>query len=93
MKVSIQIIALFSVAILMSFIPECFRDFFGDWKCAGSGGYIIGAYKYQNCNSGLNGMHEATWHWGYRHYLFFLMGLTLFITQVGYIINDQQKTK
>jgi hypothetical protein len=90
-KLSIRVMAMFSIAILISFIPEYFRDFFGDWKCAGSGNYILGTYRYEGCNSGLKGIHEATWHWGYRHFLFFVMGVVLFIIQMIDALNKEIK--
>lgn len=79
-RVSIRIIAMFSVAILISFIPEMFPDFFGDWSCNG-------------CNYGEAGysrIHKPSTHWGYRHYLFFIMGAVLFIVQTIDIINKEQ---
>lgn len=83
MKISIRIIGLFSAAILLSFIPEIFPAFFGDWICNG-------------CNYGEAGVsycHAPQLHWGYRHWLYFLMGITLFITQAVYIIIYAQKDK
>lgn len=86
-KISIRIILLFTIAMLMTFIPENFRDFFGDWKCQGSGKYLKESWVYSGCNYGESGTHEAEFHWGYRHWLFFTMGLTLFVIQVIDIID------
>lgn len=90
-KLSIRVIMMFSIAILISFIPENFREFFGDLKCVGSGGYVPGTYHYQYCNEGVGGMHSSTWHWGYRHFLFFIMGAVLFIIQAIDALNQEIK--
>ncbi len=79
--VSINIIILFMIAIMSSFIPELFPDFFGDWICEGrkfipnkeTYGSYIGCDMFQE--------HNPTTHFGYRHYLWFLMGIVLFIIQ------------
>ncbi len=67
----------------LSFIPEFFPAFFGDWLCTGSGA-SNGNY-YANCDNGP--FHLATTHWGYRHYLFFAMGVCLAIVQLAVILN------
>lgn len=75
--VSLRIIALFSIAILMSFLPDYYPLFFGDYSCN-----II------NLSHGFNGReYDIHSHWGYRHYLYFYMGVCLFILQVVDIIN------
>lgn len=82
--VSLRIIVIFTVAIFVSFIPDYLHDFFGDWYCKGSG-VIDQHYHYSLCNYG-NGFHTATWHWGYRHWLFVIMGIFLAIVQFGSLI-------
>jgi hypothetical protein len=52
----------------MSFLPEGNREFFGDWQCNG-GDY----YKKADF------VHGPTWHWGFRHWMWMLMGAALFI--------------
>lgn len=83
-KINLKIVALFTVAILFSFIPELDPNFFGDELCNGnttkefcSGGWS----KYQH-------PHTSEIHWGYRHWLFFAMGLSLFVLQAVDIINE-----
>ena len=87
--ISLRVIALFTVAMLVSFIPEYLPDFFGDWVCKGreyvapikegfTGSYIGCDYTYDQ--------HNPTTHWGYRHWLFFGMGLVLFLIQMVDII-------
>ena len=91
---SLRVIVLFGMAMLVSFIPDYFHNFFGDWTCKGSG---IGKYYpadannyahtiYNGCMYGGDN-HLSKTHWGYRHWLFFAMGLTLFIIQTIDIIN------
>ena len=81
--ISLRVIALFIVAIFISFIPEYLPDFFGDWVCKGRefviNGYFGCDYKYN--------LHNPENHWGYRHWLFFTMGLVLFTIQTVGIIN------
>lgn len=100
-KLSIRIILLFSVAIFSTFIPESFPEFFGDWMCEGSKyGKIIKAteatwehYEKVGCDY-VSSIHNPTLHWGYRHYLYLVMCLVLFIIQVNDIIksNDTPTT-
>lgn len=91
-KVSFRIIALFVCAMFVSFIPEYLHSFFGDWHCKGSGEMIIsqniGASHWSQCdyNVGGSNYHLPTWHWGYRHYLFLVMGILLSIVQIWDII-------
>ena len=67
-KIMGRIVLLFSIVMLMSFIPENNREFFGDWHCDG------------------HNLHEPTWHWGFRHYMWMLMGLALFIYNAVLIV-------
>lgn len=80
--ISARIVALFGSAILISFIPEYFPDFFGDWMCKAS--------EY-NKHIDFNPHSIPELHWGYRHYLFFTMGLVLFIIQAVTIVNQADK--
>lgn len=88
-RVSINIVAIFVIIILMSFVPDHFREFFGDWQCVGAN-YVFSTDviygHYEGCDYG-PGEHLAQIHWGYRHWLWFLMGIFLFIVQVVRIIN------
>ena len=88
-NVSIRVIAMFMGAILLSYIPVLMPKFFGDWYCQGK--WIIstdqnGFNQYLGCDTG-EGRHNAEWHWGYQHWLFFFMGLCLMIIQIVDIIN------
>lgn len=66
---SLRIIALFVTAIIVSYTPELFRDIFGDKPYPEDGRYHR------------TGFIDEEWNWGYRHYLYFLMCLCLFIVQ------------
>lgn len=89
--ISLRVIALFAIAMLVSFIPELVPDFFGDWMCKGreciapvKDGFIG---SYLGCDYAALPEHNPTNHWGYRHWLFFAMGVSLFIIQIVDIIN------
>lgn len=81
--VSRRIISVFICAIFIASVPELFPSFFGDWKCDGR--YYFGDKQIGTCQA--FGYHNPTWHWGYKHYLLFFMGLFLFIVQVVDVIN------
>lgn len=90
-KTSLRVVGLFGCAMLMSFIPDYFHSFFGDWKCEGCDWVYdpsrpMGGY-YTGCDYGMQNKHIAQYHWGYRHWLFFAMGLVLFIIQVYDMLN------
>ncbi len=85
--ISLKIIMLFTIAIISTFIGDYLHSFFGDWKCNGSGERIVDTWIYAKCNYGDIGSHESTWHWGYRHWLYFTMCITLFIIQVKDILK------
>lgn len=94
LKVSLRIILLFSVAIFLSFIPQLLHTFFGDWHCNGSGvarlipetKRMYEHYEYSGCKYDTM-VHEPTWHWGYRHWLWLCMDISLAIVQIVDIIK------
>lgn len=83
-KISVRIIALFTAAILISLIPEHFHSFFGDWYCEGAKLGKPDEFGFEHIEGCLYlpSRHNAEWHWGYQHWLFFLMGLSLTIVQI-----------
>lgn len=91
---SLQVIIIFMTVILVSFIPDSLHDFFGDWVC--KGGYYDKELQYfVGCNHG-NGSHDPELHWGYRHWIWCLMGFVLFVLQcirVGLFINKTEITQ
>ena len=87
-KIMGRIVLLFSIVILMSFIPESNREFFGDWQCNG-GDY----YKKEGCLYGADFVHGPTWHWGFRHWIWMFMGIALFIYNtvlIGITLNKNK---
>lgn len=68
MRLSIRVILLFATAMLVSFPPEYLREFFGDR-----------AYSSQEFH---HGMIDDKYEWGFRHSLYFLMCIILFVVQV-----------
>lgn len=92
-KISIKIILLFVTAIAVSFLTDHLHTFLGDWFCIGKyWNPNQGLYgDYVGCQYGGSGNHTNTWHWGYRHWLVFLMGLCLAIVQIVDIINTTDK--
>lgn len=102
-KLSLNIAAVFIVVIALSYIPAEYPKLFGDWLCEGriyksdyTDGHTIikGIEKGCDYTCGNITNHNPTWHWGYQHWLWFLMGLCLFVVQafrVGEIINNKNK--
>lgn len=85
-QLSMQIILLFSIAIMATFIPEHWHQFFGDELCKGStyvpalwsmDGHVTKESYYVGCT--LGGSHLPTWHWGWRHWLWCFMSILLFL--------------
>jgi hypothetical protein len=70
----------------MSFIPESNPEFFGDWQCNGGN-----QFKSEGCMYGVDSIHGPKWHWGFRHWIWMLMGLTLFIYNAVIIIIKLDK--
>lgn len=91
-QLSVRVVLLFTVAIFSTFIPDYFHSFFGDELCKGQ--YFDYASNHSiGCLKGDWGLHDPTWHWGYRHWLYFFMCIILFIINVGSIIDVLQKEK
>jgi hypothetical protein len=96
-KIQLKIIMLFTVAIFSTFVGDLLHSFFGDWWCDGSGEPIFVKetkstfehYEYLGCRY-INEGHISQWHWGYRHWLYFIMCITLFVIQVVDIINTKK---
>lgn len=88
--ISARIVFMFTCAIATSIIPDEFPDFFGDIICNGitmnaSSGKMETFFHY-------GGHHiDTVVHYGYRHWLFFLMGLCLFTVQVVKIFQTIEK--
>lgn len=79
-QISIRIILMFATIIFASFIPDYFHNFFGDELC---NGFIMRADGYMEQFFHIGGKHsELIWHWGFRHWMWLLMGLSLFVIQL-----------
>ena len=74
-KISIKIIVLFTIAIFSTFIGEYLSSFFGDYYCTLH--HVYGGEWHK----------EPKTHWGYRHWLYMFMCITLFIIQAINIID------
>lgn len=80
-KISIRVIIMFLLIIISSFIPDNMHKLFGDVHCNGCTTFS------GMCNAGTKDMHVATWHYGFRHFMWILMGLGLFIVQAAHIFK------
>lgn len=89
LKISIKIILLFVVAIATSFATDLLHNYLGDWFCEGATRVYKSKEDWYGSIKGcdVNGEHNPTWHWGYRHWLVFLMGCSLAIVQIVDIVN------
>jgi hypothetical protein len=93
----LRIVFIFAIVMFLSFIPDSFHEFFGDWHCNGT--EVIRAANgdfmhYAGCRE--NYEHGPTWHWGFRHWIWMLMGLSLFIYNailIGISINKITEQK
>jgi len=75
----LRVILIFAMVILLSFIPEQFPTFFGDWVCSNA----------KKCNH-LYLHSDTTTHWGFRHWMWTLCGVVLFIWNIIDILNDEK---
>lgn len=101
-KISFRVIALFVTAMLVSFVPDWLHEFFGDNLCTTGN---IGESSLKETSS-WGSTHYCEWgwtrgsyphtagiyHWGYRHWLFLVMCIILFIIQVIDIIQTFDKS-
>lgn len=86
-----RIILMFAAIIIMSFIPESNREFFGDFKCDGSF-WNPTTETHTGClYQGTYGTHPPTWHWGFRHWAWMFMGLSLTIYSICLIVYKIDK--
>lgn len=75
-QIQLNILIMGVCLIFLSFIPELFPSFFGDWHCQGTTKELTGCdYSfYDNLR-----MHNPTTHFGYRHWIFIIMGISLIV--------------
>jgi len=91
MKNKLKLITIFAIVILFSFIPETFPEFFGDWVCQGGKLIVQGnSYDIVGC-SYTQQDHMPSTHWGFRHWMWTLCGVTLFIWNVVELIDKKYR--
>lgn len=78
---SLRVIGLFVTAMLVSYSPQFLRGFFADTM------YDAEKLRY----SFGRGFIDDQWDWGFRHYLYFWMCVTLFVIQAVKIIKWANK--
>lgn len=84
--ISVRVVILFTIAILVSFIPEQFPKFFGDYICDGVAVNHVTGLKEKFLHKGYYHTNIEL-HFGYRHWLFLIMGIVLFVIQSIKIIE------
>ncbi len=92
MKSKLKILSIFVVMFFASFVPESNHELFGDWHCKG-GTTIVNEHgvDVQGCNYANYMSHNPTWHWGIRHWVWLLAGLTFSIWTIAEVINEASK--
>jgi hypothetical protein len=78
-KIAFRIIILFGAGMMFTFVPEYFRDFFGDVPHDCSIDAVCIEYG-AHWNAGI----DTQFEWGARHYWFFWMALFLFLLSLVY---------
>jgi len=87
--IQVSITILFSIMFFLTFIPDKFPEFFGDYLCQGNyHDWTSGSVK-GNCDK--PGNHLPTIHWGIRHWIWFWCGVVLFIYNSCVIIDRISK--
>lgn len=104
-KITIRVIAVFMTAILTSFIPDTFPEFFGDVKCQGNTLICedpVSYYKprhFSGCklefaSSNSIEEHGPDVHWGGRHFLWMWMSIVLGVVQlIGIFVMIEKNNK
>jgi hypothetical protein len=82
--IAIRLIVLFGVGMLLSFIPEQLRGFFGDETCIGKTYKMYGETR-KGCPYEGFGI-DQDWKWGVRHYWYYWMMFLLFLLSLVNII-------
>lgn len=78
-----------------TFVPESNHELFGDWKCKGSEAKWDKDDYWSIKGCGYNGgmSHDPSWHWGTRHWIWLLAGVTFSIWTIAEVIIDAQKNQ
>jgi hypothetical protein len=92
----LNLLMMMAVMMAVSFLPEHFHAFFGDWKCDGNLGHIDDkslVFEKGTCYYRGIFQHEPTWHWGFRHWIFFAFGLLFTIISIVRIVDSWERRK
>jgi hypothetical protein len=92
-RVQLRIVILFGIIFAFSFVPDLNREFFGDWLCGGGKYQFVenGPDIIEGCQYPKHNNHGPTWHWGFRHWIWMLTGLTLFIYNAVSLISSMSE--
>jgi hypothetical protein len=86
----LKLVAMFVIIMTMSFISELFPNLFGDFACKGNTLELVNnIYMYKGCQYG-SFCHGPTLHYGFRHWVWFFMGLSLFIWGIVELIEEKK---
>jgi hypothetical protein len=88
--IAARIIALFTIAMLMTYVPDQLRTFFGDIPCSSRvhEAYDYKAGKYvdvKDCSADDKHIY-GNWYWGARHYWYAWMIVLLFILSIVNVV-------
>lgn len=91
-KSKLKILVVFVVMFFASFVPESNHKMFGDWKCSGSHANWDedGYWHIKGCRY-ISTSHDPSWHWGMRHWIWLLAGITFSIWTIADVINESDK--
>ena len=78
-KNKLKLALVFIIIMAASFIPGMFPEFFGDWVC--KGGKMC---RHITCGYDT----PPTLHYGFRHWVFIIMGITFTAISINEIAND-----
>lgn len=80
---------MFALIFMMSYIPENNREAFGDYTCNGGG--LVETKNNHSYWSGCSYHDKPSNHWGFRHWIWMLAGLTFAVWNVIEVIEDSQQ--
>jgi hypothetical protein len=82
LKGKLKLALVFITIMGASFIPSCFPEFFGDWVCKGG-------EKCRHLSCSYNT--PPTLHYGFRHWIFILMGIIFTIISLFEISGKENE--
>jgi hypothetical protein len=88
----LQLLIMLIVIMAVSFLPETYPDFFGDWKCQGS--ELVKSdirNKVVGCQYPDGFPHGAKWHWGFRHWMLLFFGVIFFFMSIARIVDGWER--